>query len=85
MEILSLEWKMSSIFHVAGYWTYCLTDRGVVRGVVQVILVYVSADAMHTLWRRKQMKEIGYLFPNTQLEWQKIIIPLQIPQILIEE
>lgn len=31
------------------------------------------------------MKEIGYLFPNTQLEWQKIIIPLQIPQILIEE
>lgn len=36
---------MSSIFHSAGYGTYCLIDRAVVRGVVQDILVHAFADA----------------------------------------
>ena len=54
MEILSLEWKMSSIFHSAGYWTYCLIDRAVVRAVVQDILVHASADA--DSWKEKANK-----------------------------
>lgn len=54
MEILSLEWKMSSIFHSAGYCTYCLIDRAVVRGGVQDILLHASADA--DSWKEKANK-----------------------------
>lgn len=42
IEILSLEWKMRSIFHSAGYWTYCLTWWW---EVFFMTFLYMSVDA----------------------------------------